>query len=195
MGKFTRAKVLLAALASLATVVYLGCATSEDFHLYLFYFVPVALCAWHLGLLEVALISTLGATGWSFVEINAGRAGLGWGQWSWNAFISLLSLLILGLIVHRHRQDLREQKRRHEELQKTVAELEHATAEIRKLQGKLQVVCAWTKRIKVEGKWITYEEFLKHHLNINLSHGMSPEARETFSQEITGHMPEPPPAL
>jgi uncharacterized membrane protein len=186
---------LLAALTSLATVVYLGCATSEDFHLYLFYFIPVALCAWHLSIIEVGLIAILGASGWSFAEVQAGRAGLGWGQWCWNAFISLMSLLILGLIVHRHRQHLHEQKRRHDELQKTVAELEHATAEIRKLQGKLQVVCAWTKRIKVEGKWITYEEFLKRHLNINLSHGISPEAQNKLMQEISGHMPEPPPAL
>jgi uncharacterized membrane protein len=193
MGNFTRVKVLLAAGASLTLVVYLGCATSEDFHLYLFYFIPVALCAWNLGLIEVALMAVLGAAGWSFAEVNAGRVGLGWGQWFWNAFISLMSLLVLGLIIHRHRRHLREQKRRHEELQKTVAELQQANHEIRKLQGKLQVVCAWTKRIKVEGKWITYEEFLKRHLNINLSHGMSPEACEKFSQEITGHLPEAPP--
>ena len=195
MGKFTRAKVLLAAGASLAVVVYLGCATSEDFHLYLFYFIPVALCAWNLGLIEVALMAALGAAGWSFAEVNAGRVGLGWGQWFWNAFISLMSLLVLGLIIHRHRQHLREQKRRHDELQQTVAELQHANDEVRKLQGKLQVVCAWTKRIKVEGKWMTYEEFLKRHLNINLSHGMSPEACEKFSQEIAGHLPEAPPPV
>ncbi len=49
---------------------------------------------------------------------------------------------------------------------------------------KLQVVCAWTKRIRVEGKWMTFDEFLKNYLHFNLSHGISPEAMERLAKEI-----------
>jgi hypothetical protein len=40
----------------------------------------------------------------------------------------------------------------------------------------LQVVCAWTQRIQVEGKWVTLDEFLTSKLNVRISHGISPEA-------------------
>jgi hypothetical protein len=44
------------------------------------------------------------------------------------------------------------------------------------LQGQLQVVCAWSKRIRVEGKWVPLDEFLITHLHIPVSHGISQEA-------------------
>ena len=44
------------------------------------------------------------------------------------------------------------------------------------LQRHLHVVCAWTKRINVEGKWIPLDEFMTDKLNAKLSYGVSPEA-------------------
>ncbi len=37
-------------------------------------------------------------------------------------------------------------------------------------------VCAWTKRIRVDGQWLTFEEFLTRRLGATLSHGIHPDA-------------------
>ncbi|MFH1496767.1 MAG: hypothetical protein ABII82_02975 [Verrucomicrobiota bacterium] len=37
-------------------------------------------------------------------------------------------------------------------------------------------VCAWTKRVKYEGRWVPFEEFLEKRFQLKLSHGISDEA-------------------
>lgn len=41
-------------------------------------------------------------------------------------------------------------------------------------------ICAWSKRIKMGDRWISIEQFLAHHLNVKLSHGICPQAEEKF---------------
>jgi hypothetical protein len=52
------------------------------------------------------------------------------------------------------------------------------------LQNGLQVVCAWTKQIKVGDQWMTPDEFLSTRLHLKISHGMSPEATREFQDEL-----------
>ncbi|MEY2526231.1 MAG: hypothetical protein QOE73_1002 [Verrucomicrobiota bacterium] len=52
-------------------------------------------------------------------------------------------------------------------------QLAEATAEIQRLQRGLLKVCAWTKRIEVNGKWIPIDEFLSKHLHFQLTPGTS----------------------
>jgi PAS domain S-box-containing protein len=54
-------------------------------------------------------------------------------------------------------------------------QLAEAAAEIRRLQKGLLRVCAWTKRIELNGKWIPIDEFLSKHLHLNLTPGVSVE--------------------
>jgi PAS domain S-box-containing protein len=54
-------------------------------------------------------------------------------------------------------------------------QLAEATAEIQRLQRGLLKVCAWTKRIELNGKWIPIDEFLSKHLHLNLTPGVSVE--------------------
>lgn len=61
--------------------------------------------------------------------------------------------------------------------------LTEATAEIKKLQSGLIKVCAWTKRIEVEGRWISVDDFLRDHLGLNLTHGISIEGARLFKEE------------
>ncbi len=51
--------------------------------------------------------------------------------------------------------------------------IEAAAAEIRKLRRGLLKICSWSKRIEVDGKWITVDEFLRDHLGLELTHAMS----------------------
>lgn len=52
--------------------------------------------------------------------------------------------------------------------------------EIKNLQGQPQVVCAWTDRINIAGKWLKLTEFLSQHLHLKVTHGVSPEGRQRF---------------
>ncbi len=45
---------------------------------------------------------------------------------------------------------------------------------------KLVTVCAWSKKIKVDGRWVTFEEFLVDSLGVKITHGIAPEAARTF---------------
>jgi len=55
------------------------------------------------------------------------------------------------------------------------AQLSEAAAEIKRLRSQLVKVCAWTKRIHIDGRWIPMDEFLRNYLHLNLTHGMSVE--------------------
>src|ERR1700738_3193305 len=52
-------------------------------------------------------------------------------------------------------------------------QLAEAAGEIQRLQKGLLKVCAGTKRIEVNGKWIPIDEFLSKHLHFQLTPGTS----------------------
>jgi PAS domain S-box-containing protein len=58
-----------------------------------------------------------------------------------------------------------------------------ASAEIAQLRKGLLKICAWTKRIEIDGRWIPVDEFLSDHLHLNLTHGMSVEGARLFQKE------------
>lgn len=68
---------------------------------------------------------------------------------------------------------LKEQQRLYEELRVSAARIEQ-------LRSGLITMCAWTKQIRFEGRWIAAEEFLRDHLHLKLTHGISDEAAQRF---------------
>ena len=62
-------------------------------------------------------------------------------------------------------------------------QLGEASAEIAKLRQGLLKICAWTKRIEINGRWIPVDEFLSDHLHLKLTHGMSIEGARLFQKE------------
>ena len=41
---------------------------------------------------------------------------------------------------------------------------------------RLVTVCAWSKKIQVDGRWVTFEEFLVDNLGVRITHGIDPES-------------------
>jgi PAS domain S-box-containing protein len=60
--------------------------------------------------------------------------------------------------------------------------LGEAAAAIERLQKDLIKVCAWTKRIEVDGRWISVDDFLRDHLRLQLTHGISIEGARLFKE-------------
>lgn len=93
-----------------------------------------------------------------------------------NGVTCCLICLLVGLLLHRLKGVLDRQRRANRELQAALDQIRRTSDDIRRLQDGLQVVCAWTKRIKIDGEWMTPEQFLSTRLGLKLSHGISPEA-------------------
>ena len=70
------------------------------------------------------------------------------------------------------------------ELAATLADLSRSTEEIRKLQSGLQIVCAWTKRIQVDGQWMPLDQFLSDKLHVSISHTISPDALQAIKKSL-----------
>jgi len=49
---------------------------------------------------------------------------------------------------------------------------------------KLVTVCAWTHRVKWQGRWMSFEEYLDRRFNLHFTHGMSDEAAEKMQAQI-----------
>ena len=62
-------------------------------------------------------------------------------------------------------------------------QLDEAAAQIEELRNGLLKICAWTKRIEIDGRWISVDEFLSDHLHLKLTHGMSLEGARLFQSE------------
>lgn len=53
---------------------------------------------------------------------------------------------------------------------------------MQELEG-LITVCAWTRRVQWEGRWITFEEYLIKRFNLRCTHGISDEAAAQLKAE------------
>ncbi len=70
-------------------------------------------------------------------------------------------------------------------LERTVAELERALAEVKTLQGFLPI-CCYCRKIRVDdGYWRGIEQYLEDQLHTTLSHGLCPECFARFDELIS----------
>ncbi len=181
-----RVKVLLASVANLLVLSYIHYLTGYQFLFFVFYFIPVSLCGWYLGRRSVVGMAILSGVVWCFVDILTEHHYPHEIFRYANSFLCFLAFGSIGVLLQGLKQSLNEQSHAREELQRALDDLNRSTAEIRKLQGQLQVVCAWTKRINVEGKWITLDEFLTDKLHAQVSYGVSPEAMKEVLDAPSG---------
>jgi len=178
MNRQFQAKVILASLANLLVLSYIVYLTGHDFLFFVFFFIPVALCGWYLGRLSVVCMAILSGVSWCILDILSLHEYPSELVRYANSLICFLAFAIIGLLMQRLRSSLNEQVVVRQELEKTLEELKRSTQDARKLQSQLQVVCAWTKRINIEGRWVALDEFLTNTLNTKITYGVSPEAMQ-----------------
>ena len=178
MIKRLQMKVILASLANLLVLSYIAYLAGYHFLFFVFFFIPVSLCGWYIGRVPVVCMAILTGLAWCVVDILSNH------QYPTQAFryantvICFLAFASIGLLVQNLRQSLNKQFEVRRELEKALEEIKRSTEEARRLQGQLQVVCAWTKRINLEGRWVALDEFLTSKLNTQITYGVSPEAMQ-----------------
>ena len=178
MNRRFKMKVVLASLANLLVLSYIVYLAGYHFLFFVFFFIPVSLCGWYLGRVSVVGMAILSGISWCVVDILSNH------QYPFevvryaNSLICFLAFASIGLLLQRLRQSLQEQLKVRRELEKALDEVNRSTEAVRRLQDQMQVVCAWTKRINVEGRWIALDEFLTNNLNTKITYGVSPEAMQ-----------------
>jgi hypothetical protein len=182
-------KVSVVSLLCLATVSYVDYITGYEMLFFVFYFIPVALCGWYLGKLGMFSVAVLSGACWFLVDVLSGHHYPHEAIRYWNSFICFLAFAIIGFGLHHLKRSRDKEQESRRELEKALAELQDSTREIRNLQSQLQVVCAWTQRLRLEGKWVTLDEFLTSKLNLRISHGISPEALAEIKRELSKGAP------
>jgi hypothetical protein len=180
--KALRRKVVVLSIACLFAMAYIDYVTGYELIFSAAYLLPVALCAWYLGRMATWLMSIAGGGVSWYVDRVSGHDYSNHMVQYWNAFVCFLICVICGLLLLKLRRLMRERAQINEEMLRSLEELARSTEEIRKLQDGLQVVCAWTKQIKVGDNWMSADEFLTNHLHLKLTHGMSPEGAVEFEK-------------
>jgi hypothetical protein len=184
MSKRFQLKVILASLANLLVLSYIVFLAGYHFLFFIFFFIPVSLSGWYLGRPSVVCMAVLTGVAWCVVDILSDHQyPLEIFRYA-NSMICFLAFAIIGLLVQRLRRGLLEQVQVRQELERALAELQHSTEQTRRLQGQLQVVCAWTKRINLEGRWVALDEFLTDKLNTKITYGVSPEAMQEVLHNV-----------
>jgi hypothetical protein len=182
-------KISLASLLCLATVSYVDYVTGYEFLFFVFYFIPVGVCGWYLGRFVTLSMALLSGASWFVVDVLSDHHYPHEVIRYWNSLTCFLAFAVIGFFLHHLKQSRDEEQKARRELETALAELQNSTREIRNLQSQLQVVCAWTHRIRVEGKWVTLDEFLTNKLNVRISHGISPEALAEIKRELSKDTP------
>jgi hypothetical protein len=162
-------------IVSLIIMAYIDYITGSELIFSAAYLVPVSLCAWYFGQRQIWLMSIAsGVVSWR-IDMLGGHLYSSDTVQYWNGFTCFLISLVTGLLLHRIKVVLTRSNQMSRDLQKSLADLEASTEEIRKLQAGLVVACAWNKQIQVGDRWMTPEEFLTTHLHLTITHGISPE--------------------
>ena len=139
-----------------------------ELNVFVFYFIPIAIGAWFIGLGTSMSFAILSALVWFWTDSLAG------GHYSsplyavWNTMVRLISFIAIGWAVSKIRKTL-------DLANTTSANLKQSLAEIKVLEGFLPI-CMNCKKIRNEsGSWERLESYIGEHSTAQFSHGYCPE--------------------
>lgn len=181
--------VWLVAALVVAGVIVIGWVdwlTGYELDFFVFYFLPVTIGAWFVGLGFAVTVSMLSALVWYAADILAGHVYSSSLNAVWNMTVLLAGLLAMGWCVSKMRE-ARERERR------GAAALRRALSEVKVLEAVLPI-CAQCKKIRNErGEWQRLEAYMGEHANTQFSHGYCPDcARKALEEAGLGGEQFPP---
>ncbi len=158
-------------------------AAGVDLSIFVFYYIPVALLAWHMGRASALIAATLCAVLWYVVDQASGHVYGHPAMGVWNALLRWISFAVVAVALARIRDNQKQEAELNRRLAGANAELQESLAKIAALRNDVQLVCAWTNRIKSEGHWIKFEEFMARHFQLRFTHGISEEGMRQLREE------------
>ena len=80
-------------------------------------------------------------------------------------------------------RDITERKKKEEERERLIQELQGALSQIKTLSGLLPI-CAWCKKIRNDaGYWDSVEKYIEKHSQVEFTHSICPECRTKYFPE------------
>ena len=174
----TAASFWALALIILGAIGWFDYATGYDLHVFAFYFLPVWLVGWHVGLRSGIYMALLAAGTWFTADYLSAHPHTSPGIAGWNALMELAACIVMAGIASIVRTQLRAREKLNTELFETMAQ-------IKRLEGLLPI-CAACKQIRNErGEWELMEKYITAHSEAQFSHSVCPEcARQLYPQYL-----------
>lgn len=169
------AAVVAGAAALLVAITWVDYATGYELEFFVFYFVPVALTAWHGRRLGIAFALGAAACWYLSDRLGGHPYSRSWYPY-WETGMRLASLVAAALALSRIREALARERQ-------LVAELSDSIARVRQLEGLIPV-CAYCRRVRDdEGYWDRFEAYLASRIGATFSHGICPACFDRIERE------------
>jgi PAS domain S-box-containing protein len=142
------------------------------------YLLAIALAAWKANRTAGLIVAAFALATWAVVEHLANASDPSPAVFLWNVAARVTSFVLVALLVSALCQQKRRQEAINKRLRASIDAADRSAARLSKLQGELQLICSWTNRIRSEGRWMRFEEFMQRNFEIKFTHGISKEAAE-----------------
>ena len=172
---------------SLAFILVLGVIdyqTGDEFDLFLFYAIPVALIAWWVGRWAAVSLALVSVGVWFAANpLEAIRYSSPFFL-HWNAILHAGWLLLVVFTISQIRSNFDRERRLN-------ADLAQALSQVRELRGLLPL-CAWCRKIRNdEGYWEQIESYLRRTTHAEFTHGICPDCAVRLRKEATAPQGDP----
>jgi hypothetical protein len=177
-------KSVLAVIApSVVVLGFVDYVTGYELGFFLFYFLPIAIAAWKVGLTSSYLISILSSIVWFLSDISSHPYSSVLFAF-WNAGMQLSCFLIIAYSTFKIQCLLREK------YETSRARL----SQVKTLSGLIPI-CAGCKTIRDDkGDWRRIEEYIEERTNAEFTHGLCPECVDKLLKEAgttVENLPQP----
>jgi hypothetical protein len=174
--KFPPQVCWLVILLSTCFVGWADWATGNELNFFVFYFLPVSMAAWYLGLGACMSVAVGCSLVWFAADFLSGRTYSSPAYAVWNTSIRLCSFLAIGWSVQRIHVLLVAERA-------ATALQRRAFAEVKILQGLLRI-CAECKRIAdKQGNWQRLEEYVSDNSQATFTHSYCPECARKLLED------------
>lgn len=134
-----------------------------------FYFMPVAMTAWYVGMKPSFLVAVICGIAWYWAERMSGHTYEMVWLTAWNVGMRLAAFVTIGFLIGRIRSLVDSQRREIDEL------------------TDLLPICAKCKKIRDdEGFWLHIDEYFAKHHDITFTHGICKTCAAELYPEIAG---------
>ena len=150
--------------------------TGFELNFFVFYFVPVSLAAWFLGLNASIVVAALCALVWCGADLISEHIYSSHLYAVWNTMIPLMSFLVIGGVLSRIRYLLDRERWFSEDLRQSLSH-------IKVLESSLSICCQCKKIRDKEGQWEQLETYIGKRTDTQFSHGYCPECAKKVMAE------------
>lgn len=166
-------------LLAAACVIVLGLLdglTGFELNFFVFYFLPVWLGAWYVGVEVSVAMAVLSALVWYAADLYSGHVYTSTFFAVWNTTVRLISYLLIGWLVCRVRSAFERERRAAEAAKKLLSE-------VKVLEAFLPICCQCKKIRDQQGHWQRLEEYIGEHTNTQFSHGYCPDCAKRAMED------------